>query len=161
MQIIKDQQIVENEWFHADEMAEQPAGKVTIPFSRWQEQRADLIDHTHLGIRLTTSDSVTDIIADLKYFELIAIVFEKFNDGRGYTQARLLRERFGFKGEIRAVGNILRDQLYYLMRCGFNAFEFGNDENLENALQAFTAYSISAQPDVFKNQDGIGPWRYI
>jgi len=159
MQIIKDQHIIDNEWQHCDETTELPSGKVTVPCSRWMEQRDALISRGNIGLRLKATDSVDAIKDELVHFGCIAIEFAKFNDGRGFTQARLLRERYGYNGEIRAIGVFLQDQLYYMTRCGFNAFEFSAEQNLEKALIAFSAYTVTSQPDVFKNQEGIGPWR--
>ncbi|MGB5063692.1 MAG: DUF934 domain-containing protein, partial [Candidatus Competibacter sp.] len=70
----------------------------------------------------------------------------KFSDGRAYSQARLLRERHGYRGEIRAVGDVLRDQLFFMARCGFDAFEPRADRSLEDALAAFGDFSASYQP---------------
>lgn len=159
MQIIKDQQITTNEWSHIDDTMELPSGKVTVPCHRWLEQRQSLLNRGDIGLRLSATDDLETIKDDLSNFEIIAIEFNKFNDGRGYTHARMLRERYGYKGEIRAVGNFLQDQIYYLTRCGFNAFEFQPDHDLEKALPAFSAFSVTSQPDVFKDQTGIGPWR--
>ena len=159
MQIIKDQQIVDDQWRHADGSGELPSGKVTVPCPYWQQEREALIERGDIGLRLQASDSPEAIAADLKHLGIIAIEFEKFNDGRGFTQARLLRERYGYQGEIRAVGTFLRDQLYYMKRCGFNAFEFTGEQDLEEALKAFTAYDVISQPDVFAGPAAIGPWR--
>ena len=159
MQIIKDQQIVDNQWRHADGSGELPSGKVTVPYSYWQQEREALIARGDVGLRLTATDSPEALADDLKHFDIIAIEFEKFNDGRGFTQARLLRERYGYQGEIRAIGTFLRDQLYYMKRCGFNAFEFNGEQDLEKALTAFAAYDVISQPDVFTGKAAIGPWR--
>ena len=159
MHIIKDQQIVENQWQHADDVGELPPGKITVPYDRWQSERDTLISRGNLGLRLQATDSAEAIADDLEHFELIAIEFTKFNDGRGFTLARLLRERYDYQGEIRAVGTFLRDQLYYMKRCGFNAFEFARELNLTEALKAFDAYDVISQPDVFIRKSAIGPWR--
>jgi len=159
MHIIKDQQIVDDHWQHVDETAELPSGKITVTYGRWQNERDTLIARGDIGLRLQATDTAEAIADDLKYFELIAIEFTKFNDGRGFTQARLLRERFHYEGEIRAVGTFLRDQLYYMKRCGFNAFEFANDLNLTEALKAFDAYDVISQPDALVRKSAVGPWR--
>lgn len=159
MRIIKDQQIVENDWRHAEETDELPTGKVTVPLARWQNERDRLISRGDIGVRLQSTDATEAIAADLEHLDLIAIEFSKFNDGRGFTQARLLRERYHYQGEIRAVGNFLRDQLYYMKRCGFDAFEFAGEHDLEDALKAFAAYDVISQPDVLNRNSAIGPWR--
>lgn len=159
MQLIKDHQIVDNAWQHAAASGDLPAGKVTVPLSRWQAERDTLIARGNIGLHLIATDTLDAIKDDLDYFEIIAIEFEKFNDGRGFSLARLLRERYDYAGEIRAIGKLLRDQLYYMQRCGFNAFELAAGQNLQDALKAFTAYSVTAQPDVLHKTVQAGPWR--
>jgi uncharacterized protein (DUF934 family) len=161
MPLIKDQQIIANDWQHADDTSELPAGKVTVPLSRWLAERDALSARGDIGLRLIATDTLDAIKDDLSHFEIIAIEFTKFNDGRGFSLARLLRERYGFQGEIRAIGRFLRDQLYYLQRCGFNAFELAEDTDIEDALKAFTAFSVIAQPDVLHQKESVqaGPWR--
>ena len=161
MQLIKDQQIIENEWQHADEISELPAGKITVPVSRWQVERDALISRGDIGLRLTAIDALDAIQDDLQQFKIIAIEFEKFDDGRGFSLARLLRERYGYEGEIRAVGAVIRDQLYYLQRSGFNAFELAEGQDLQEALKAFNEFTVTSQPDVLHKKESVqaGPWR--
>lgn len=159
MPLIKDQQIITNDWQHADESGDLPAGNITVPVTRWQNERPTLVSRGDIGLRLIATDSLDTIKDDLSHFGIIAIEFAKFNDGRGYSLARLLRERYGYVGEIRAVGIFLRDQLYYMQRCGFNAFEMSEGTDLNEALNAFTAYSVIAQPDVLHKSAQAGPWR--
>ncbi len=95
-----------------------------VSFRRWRAERADLSGrHAALGIQLTGADDVAGIADDVAHFGLIALEFSSFTDGRAYSSARLLRERYGFTGELRAVGNVLRDQFAFMLRCGFDAFE--------------------------------------
>jgi len=159
MPLIKDKQIIDNDWRHADESGELPSGKVTVPLKRWLSDRQELTGRSDIGLRLIATDTLDAIRDDLPQFGIIAIEFEKFNDGRGFSLARLLRERYGYGGEIRAIGTFLRDQLYYMHRCGFNAFELGEAVNAEDALKAFTAYSIINQPDALHRATSAGPWR--
>jgi uncharacterized protein (DUF934 family) len=159
MQLIKNQQISDNEWQHDDETSLLPEGKTTVPLSRWQAEREALIARGGIGLRLVATDTLDTLKDDLQYFECIAIDFEKFNDGRGFSLARLLRDRYGYKGEIRAIGTFLRDQLYYMHRCGFNAFEFSAQQDLQDALRTFTEFTVCAQPDVHHATAQAGPWR--
>ncbi|HEX7025873.1 MAG TPA: DUF934 domain-containing protein, partial [Gammaproteobacteria bacterium] len=101
-----------------------------------------------LGVTIGGGVSVDEIIDDLSHFDLVAVRFPEFRDGRGYSYARLLRERYGFKGEIRAVGNVLRDQLFYMERCGINAFEVQEDRDINDALKAFYELTVRYQPAV-------------
>jgi len=159
MQVIKDQHIINNEWQHSDEIGEIPTGKITVSIAHWQTDRDNLIARGNIGLRLIATDSIETIKDDLNHFEIIAIDFEKFNDGRGFSLARLLRERYGYEGEIRAIGTFIRDQLYYMQRCGFNAFELVEGQDLQEALKAFTVFSVIAQPDVHQKTAPAGPWR--
>jgi uncharacterized protein (DUF934 family) len=98
--------------------------------------------------------SIDDLVAlGVDKLPLIALYFPKFADGRNYSSARLLKERFDFKGELRAEGDILRDQLFYLSRCGFDTFELKEGQNVEQALKGFRDFS-----DVYQSAaDGLLP----
>ena len=76
-----------------------------------------------MGVRLESSEAVEDLAYDLPRLSVVALAFPKYRDGRHYTSARLLRERFGYDGEIRAVGDVLREQAQFMVRCGIDAFE--------------------------------------
>lgn len=153
MRIIRNQLIVDDHWQHVPDGSESPEG-VTLPegdiivsLARWQTQRERLLARvSRLGIRLKGTDRVETIAEELAYFSTIALEFTIFTDGRGYSQARSLRQRYGYRGEIRAVGDFLRDQLFFMHRCGINAFEMRADRDLEDALKAFTEFSVTYQP---------------
>jgi uncharacterized protein (DUF934 family) len=110
---------------HVTDEEETPAsGDVILSFTRFQAEGDALLDQGRaVGVRLESGQSVEDLAYDLPRLSLVALAFPKFRDGRHYTSARLLRERFGFDGEIRAVGDVLREQAQFLVRCGFDAFE--------------------------------------
>ncbi len=93
---------------------------------------------------LEPGEAPDQIPGELSRFELIALNFPVFMDGRGFSYARELRE-LGFGGEIRAIGNFIRDQLFFLKRCGVDTFELGNEQNLEEALASFADFSDSYQ----------------
>jgi uncharacterized protein (DUF934 family) len=95
------------------------------------------------GVLLQADDDPWAIAAHLERLALIAIRFAKFSDGRGYSIARLLRERYGYGGELRAVGDVLRDQLLFLKRCGFDSFELREDQDAEEALSAFRELAVT------------------
>ena len=100
------------------------ANGVIISLARFQAEReAWLSSGRRLGVRLEPHEAVEDIAEELPHLVLVALVFPKFRDGRPYSAAALLRERYGFKGEIRAVGEVLRDQADFMIRCGFDAYE--------------------------------------
>src|SRR3954464_13706968 len=141
--LIKDGVIVDNTWTligkpEGDAAAvEVPAGQVIVPLSVWIAQKDQLQSRSDIGVWLD-SDEAADAIGDeANRFPVIGVNFPLFMDGRSFSTARLLRERYGFKGELRAVGNFIRDQLCYLRRCGVNAFAFANpDANLEEAVKS-------------------------
>jgi uncharacterized protein (DUF934 family) len=101
-----------------------PPGDVIISLARFQEHGDRLLsDGRKVGVRLESDEQVEALAYDLPRLSVVALAFPKFGDGRAYSSARLLRERYGFKGEVRAVGDVLREQAGYMVRCGFDAFE--------------------------------------
>jgi uncharacterized protein (DUF934 family) len=146
MQIIKDREIVEDNWTHLDDDAELITGNVTVSKSRWLADKETLLKHQgELGLRLNGDDSLEDVVSDLHHFSMIALNFPAFTDGRSYSLARLLRDRYDYQGEIRAQGDILHDQLFYLTQCGFTSFEMVNQNHLDHAITAFNDFSESYQ----------------
>jgi uncharacterized protein (DUF934 family) len=100
------------------------AGGVILSFARFQAEGDALLDHGRsVGVRMEVDQAVEDLAYDLPRISVVALAFPKFRDGRQYSQARILRERFGYVGEIRAVGDVLREQAGFMVRCGFDAFE--------------------------------------
>ena len=154
MRIIKDRAIVEDDWQHVEDGAELPDGKVIVPLDRWKEDREALIGRTNqgLGVRLNSDQHADEIADDLEHFAVIALDFPIFRDGRAYTTARLLRERYDYQGELRAVGEVLRDQIFFMHRCGFNAFEVREDRSVEDALKAFDDFTVLYQPAADEEQ---------
>ena len=107
-----------------DDDQDLPPGDVIISLARFQVDGDRLLSEgRQVGVRLQSDETVEDLAYDLPRIAVIALVFAKFRDGRPYSNARLLRERFGFKGEVRAVGDVLREQAGFMVRCGFTAFE--------------------------------------
>jgi uncharacterized protein (DUF934 family) len=101
-----------------------PPGDVIISLSRFQEHGDRLLSEGRaVGVRLESSEEVEALAYDLPRLAVVALAFPKFGDGRAYSNARLLRERFDFAGEVRAVGDVLREQAGFMVRCGFDAFE--------------------------------------
>jgi uncharacterized protein (DUF934 family) len=151
-EIIKDKQVVQDDWVilrlqegeTADSVAV-PAGKVILPLKVWQAQRAVIGDRKDVGVWLTSSERPEDLTNDVGTIPVIAIDFPKFADGRGYSIAYNLRARLDYKGELRAIGDVLRDQLFYMQRVGFNAFATRPDRNIHDALKGLTDFSDSYQ----------------
>jgi len=144
--IIKDGRIADDPWLWvaAGEVLapERLAGHqhLLLPMPLWLAHREGG-DPTRTGVWLAPTDSVEPLLPRLGELPLIAIHFPVFTDGRGYSLARLLRGRHGYSGELRAVGDVLRDQIYFLHNCGFDAFCLRADQALEEALGAFGDYA--------------------
>lgn len=132
--LIKDGNIIDNTWQRIDNptsAAELPAGNLLLPLAFWLENQDALLDRqAEIGLTIANTDDLAVIGDQVNNFAVIELYFPAFMDGRGFSQGRLLRERYGFKGELRAGGQFIRDQLCYLRRCGFNAFGF-DDEGID------------------------------
>ena len=148
MPLIKNGQESEHIWLKVSD--EEPASlgrPVIVSLERWQAERATLAGrNAPLGIVLRSDQPPALIAEDLAHFELIALEFPKFSDGRGYSYARLLRERYGFTGELRAVGEVLQDQLLFLDRCGFDAVEMTEPDAEARWQEALGEISVWYQP---------------
>jgi len=134
---------------YEDLSAALPAGPVLVPLSLWRERRDELgARHDALGIWLKPDDDPAAIADDLGRFAVVAVHFPKFTDGRGYSTAALLRTRYGYTGELRAFGDVGRDQLFYLARCGFDAFKLAPHRDPDAALASFNDFSVRYQGSV-------------
>ena len=123
-----------------------PQGRVAVPLATWIAERDRLLARrAPLGVWLEPDEDPARIAADLPRLALVAIRFPKFTDGRGYSTATLLRGRHGFAGELRAFGDVGRDQLYFLRRCGFDAFSLAPHRDPEAALAGLHAFSVRYQ----------------
>lgn len=155
--IIKHQSVIEDDW-KVLRLAENetplsvrlPVGPLLVPVAVWRARRAELIarEYEHgwpLGVWLAAEEGPESIAADLDDFTVIGVDFPKFSDGRGYSAARLLRERHGYRGELRAIGDVLRDQLFYLQRCGFDAFALRSDQDRGEALAGLKDFDEAYQ----------------
>lgn len=144
--LIKQREIVVDSWRYADE---DPLGReraLILPFARWKEERSRWwLWDGKLGVRMGPTDPVAELEHDFLRIGLVAIEFGGISEGRGYTQAQLLRKRYNFTGELRAVGKIQRDQVFYMARCGFDSFEFPEGTDLDVALTAFNDFSVAYQ----------------
>ena len=144
-------EIVQDEWTYLDDAGAAGAAgaAVIVPFAefrtnitRWREYAGPL------GVHLSPADAVEDLGEDVQRLSLVAASFPSAGEGRGYTQGRLLRSaRFEFKGELRAVGAAVKQDLLFIMaRCGFDAFELAPGQKVDEALRAFDRYSVAYQP---------------
>ncbi len=151
MRIIRDRRVGEDDRLviPADADALPVSGKLISPLERWLAQRDSLVarfqDAAPLAVWLDSHEDPSALADDLHRLALIAVNFPRFGDGRGYSAAFLLRQRYGFKGELRAIGDVLRDQLFYLQRVGFNAFGVRAGKDIEDALKALDDFSETYQ----------------
>jgi uncharacterized protein (DUF934 family) len=138
-QLIKHRVVVEDSWAllrDAVSLDDVPAtGPVLVPVALWLSAHDALLARRDVGVWLHPDDDPELIASDLARLPVVAVDFPTFSDGRGYSTARLLRDRFGYKGELRAIGDVLRDQLYYLNQVGFDAFAIRADRSADDALK--------------------------
>lgn len=153
--LIKQKRVVADSWRRLERAADGslPAvprqGDVIVPLALWLERRDDLLAFPgRLGVWLDSHEGPEALVADVGRFEVIAVNFPKYQDGRGYSIARLLRERYGYRGELRAIGEVARDHLFYMAGCGFDAFALREGEDVDEALTAFADFSESYQSSV-------------
>lgn len=154
MRVIKDNAIVQDGWQLLGSEEALPAGDVIVPLARWRAEREALARREgRLGVAIDGEAALEELAADLGRFALIALEFPAFSDGRCFSHARVLRERYGYRGELRAVGDVLRDQLYFMQRCGIDSFALRSDKDFDDALKAFGEFSVRYQSAA----DGAAP----
>lgn len=146
--IIKDKTIIEADWERItletlDTHGVPSAGKVMVPLSYWQAHR-DILKQRRDGacVWLAAGEEPNALAADIAWLDTIGIDFPVYNDGRGYSCARELRQRYGFKGDLVAVGDVLRDQMFYMQRVGFNVFVPRSDRDINVALSGLFDFSL-------------------
>lgn len=151
MQIVKGGRLEESHWRHlADEQALPVEGDVTVSYARWAAENAALANRAgRLGVRLTGDDPLETLGPIAGQFPLLVVEFPGVADGRGFSLARLLRDQYGYRGELRAYGHFLRDQVFFLQRVGCNAFEstLVKAEDLLPGLSDFTVRYQASQDE--------------
>ena len=151
--IIKNRQIVDDTWNvlklsegETPESVALPNDNPIVPLAVWLARRDELLARQRpAGVWLDSHEGPEAIAGDIERFAVIAINFPKFADGRGYSTARLLRERHGYTGELRAIGDVLQDLLYYMKRCGFDAYAVRADKDIAAALAGLDDFSENYQ----------------
>jgi uncharacterized protein (DUF934 family) len=148
MRLIKDGRVSDDRFVRILDDAPVPDGTpVLLPAARFLADIGDLATrNAPTGVIWPNNRPVAELGPHLDRVALVALVFPNFKDGRAYSQARLLRERHGFRGELRATGEVLRDQFLFLLRAGFDAFEVKKDADAEAFLQSVARYSVFYQP---------------
>lgn len=150
--IIKDKAIVNDDW-NVLKLAEGetpdsvtvPAGRQIVPLQVWLTQKTSLAARSDIGVWFASDERPEQLKEDAARLPLIAVDFPSFADGRGYSIAFNLRTRLGYEGELRAIGDVLRDQLFYMQRVGFNAFATREDRSIEDALKGLSDFSDAYQ----------------
>jgi uncharacterized protein (DUF934 family) len=148
MPLIKDGKIARDPWTEVAPGAPLSESEaLLVPYDIWKEHRETLRAYKgRLGVRLAADQPPHLIADDLDRLDLVALEFPIFRDGRAYSYARLLRERYGYKKELRAVGNVLRDQFYFMHRCGFDAYAVADAALAEGWARALSEISHVYQP---------------
>jgi uncharacterized protein (DUF934 family) len=142
-QLIKDRRTAANEWAVAGSEAAATATRLILPLADYLKAGAPSQDQ---AVLLKPEDQdLTPLVPHLTALPLIAIDFGSSGEGRGYTQARLLRERHGYRGELRATGKVRADQMYFLARCGFDAFELADGEDPAIAIAQLDRFTVAYQ----------------
>lgn len=148
MQLIKDKQITQDNWVYIVDATPLKVDYIIVSLVRWKQERDQLSKIKHLGLRLEPDVKLEEIADDLSHFQLIELYFPVFTDGRAFTHARLLRSRYGFTGDIRASGDFMRDQVFYLNRVGVSSFELNDHENAQQVIESMHDFSVNYQESV-------------
>lgn len=157
MALVKDGKFATDDWQLATPGEPLPdAPKIVVDLDLWNEHKVELCKKGGpLGIRLGSDQAPSLIASELQHFELVELEFPAFTDGRPYSYARLLRERFDFKGELRAVGDVLLEQLPFMHRAGFNAFELAREDEVDAWETAFKDIEVWYQPTADGRQTAL------
>ncbi|GMV61092.1 MAG: hypothetical protein AMXMBFR74_02610 [Parvibaculum sp.] len=147
MKLIRNGAFVEDDFITVGDGDQLPDGAAIVSLERWQAERETLrARNASIGVRLQSGQEPGAIADDLDRIDLVALEFPVYRNGRAYSYARLLRERYGFKGEVRAVGNVLRDQFQFMIRCGFDALEVTDNITPEIWAENAGSFSLFYQP---------------
>lgn len=148
--LIKNGQFADNPWLIIDRESDlksclsASADHLIVPLALWREHRDELLDSGRtIAVWLDSDEDPEDLAEDLDRLPLVALNFPAFKDGRAFSSAVTLRQRYDYKGEIRAIGEVLRDLLFYMKRCGFDAFDVSDQVRDEDALSAFGDFTTT------------------
>ena len=152
---IKDGKLSENLWHlvpRETDLAEavnNSGDHLLVHISLWREHKPELLaSNKNIGVWMDSDDDAYELANDVNDLSLIAVNFPVFRDGRSFSNAAILRLRLSFNGELRAIGDVLRDQLFYMKKCGINSFELSDAVDAEEALAAFTDFADNYQSTV-------------
>lgn len=153
--IIKNHIIEDNNWVvitdkdieHIDQL---PTGDLILPLKVWQQLHSQL-NERNIGVWLDSSESPHAIKDVCLQLPIIGINFPIFSDGRGYSYAQILRTQYGYTGDLRAIGDVLKDQLFYMDRCGFSSFQMREDQKLDESMPRFNDFTVRYQRAIDKD----------
>lgn len=140
--------MVEDEWLLLQEALDEYRPHTIVPLSSWIAHREMFSAHADVGVWLNSDEDPQSIASDIATLPLIALNFPVFTDGRSYSNANILRREYAFKGELRAIGDVRRDQMEQMHRCGFNAFQLADGQDPQASLAAFKLFSHSYQSSI-------------
>jgi uncharacterized protein (DUF934 family) len=148
MPLVKQGRITTDLFVHIADGAELPGdGAILVPAARFLEDPEAVLKRAgKVGVIWPNNRDLDDLVPYLDRLAAVALVFPSFRDGRAYSQARLLRERHGYEGELRATGQVLRDQFVFMSRAGFDAFEVKKDADADAFAETMKRYSVFYQP---------------
>lgn len=148
--LIKDGAVAENPWQLVDKEADLatalalPGEYLIVPFALWQEHKTELSESDKIvGVWMDSDDDPYALSEDVTRLPLIAVNFPSFRDGRAFSTAAILRQRLHFRGEVRAIGDILRDLLFYMKKCGIDSFDLSDQVKVDDALTAFNDFATT------------------
>ncbi len=154
-QIIKGRAVVDDDWSvlrlaegEGADGVTVPEGKIIVPLAVWLARRETLSARPELGVWIAADERPEALKGDLDRFAVVAVDFPRFSDGRGYSIAFNLRKRLGWTGELRAIGDVLRDQLFAMSRVGFNAYATRQDRSIHDALKGLSVFSETYQASI-------------
>ena len=148
--ILRRRELIEDDWTLLEDGgaadASAAGGKVIVTLARWRSQREALLAaHAAVGVLVPNTADIEAVYPEIDGRPLIALQFPTFSDGRALSQAVVLRRRVGFTGELRAVGDVIRDLVFWLGRCGFDSIVPRQDQSLEACREAFEELSVAYQ----------------
>ena len=158
MPLLKNNTLIAETWTHADAEVALPVGDVVVPFARLLKEWEQLSKRSaKLGVSLVNNDRAEALSTFLPKLQLIVLPFPAFNDGRAYSLARQFRQ-MGYRGELRATGNVLPDQLQFMLQVGFDTFEIGERFTLATWQQASKLMSLAYQRGLYRRSEETEIW---
>lgn len=152
--LILDRRLVDDTWVYLDkDDSLMPGADVVVPLARFLAEKELLLAHDgQVGVLIDAGEGVAAIVPFLDRLPLVCVNFPTMYDGRGLSYARELRERYRYGGQIRAVGDVQRDVVHGMHRCGINAFDIKDGKSIADALIAFGDFSTGYQADVYETR---------